>query len=397
MGKSIKVELSPTTKKQLQLSLNRLKREKPNKKGLNGVEEENEIKPKQNIMNSVDFAEMHFNTIGFREKWLTFIGDPCPGFTAMVFGRPKMGKSYLCVDFAGYLARNHGKVLYVSNEEKLDATLQKKLDDKDVKHENLFVSDYLPEDLSEYDFIILDSVNKLGLNPKDLENLKVKNPGKSFIFIFQTTKDGKFRGANSYQHDVDVVIEVPEKGKATQFGRFNQGGEMNIFEEAPAEETEELSGTKKSNRKSASEKKVVKKKDWTEPEWLNEADWRNLKIIKKYCDQGKYKEAMNHAMDCDTVIREEIPGDIWKKMGGQLTKTGEEKLKASASYYGDTPDANNPKFIFQTTSTNLLVMMLDGGLDVNYCVREELANRGLDQRGDWVGFEQAAKIHKIKK
>lgn len=628
MGKSIKVELSPATKKQLQLALNKLK-VKPKKKGLNGVEVK-ETKPKQNLMSSIDFANLHFNSIGFTGKWLNLIGDPSPGFTAMVFGKPKMGKSYLCVDFAGYLARNHGTVLYVANEEKLDATLQMKLNDKNVKHENLFVSDYLPEDLSKYQFIILDSVNKLGLNPKDLDNLKKKNPGKSFIFIFQTTKDGNFKGANSYQHDVDVVIEIPEKGKATQFGRFNAGGEMNIFEdsnemsgvksvemeieaefpvplgeifiyikrkgekeedivsileeepergnaemkkiansiirkknlkikvldvvhsyndssnithgvayftikllgakkdlrkiagenkeieydwnggldgvkkksvnetpmvikptfsvaleefdfliesggsvqeairankleaenwvkklveaqikkehvkakvdavyfmsnddEADEEseglsyydlrisgveselrklagkdkdlyyvwkDEEDISGTKK-NSSSKSEKKssVKKQKDWTEPDWLDKADWGNLKIIKKFVDQGKYKQAMNHAMNCDTVIREEIPGDIWKKMGGELTKTGEGKLKASASYYGDTPDANNPKFIFQTTSTNLLVMILDKGIDINYCVREELANRGLNQHGDWVGFDEAAKIHKIKK
>ena len=74
---------------------------------------------------------------------------------AMVFKDPKwVSKSYLCVDFAGYLARNHGTVLYVANEEKLDATLQMKLNDKDVKHENLFVSDYLPTDLSKYQFVI---------------------------------------------------------------------------------------------------------------------------------------------------------------------------------------------------------------------------------------------------
>jgi DNA adenine methylase len=185
------------------------------------------------IMSSVDFAKEEFSTIGFKDKWLDFIGDPAPGFTAMVFGRPKMGKSYLCVDFAGYLARNHGKVLYVSKEEKLDATLQKKLTDKDVAHPNLFVSDFLPEDLSAYDFIILDSVNKLGLTSKDLEKLKADNKGKSFVFIFQTTKEGKFRGTNEFQHDVDVVIEVPEPGKAVQFGRFNQGGEVDIFRDVP--------------------------------------------------------------------------------------------------------------------------------------------------------------------
>jgi hypothetical protein len=606
MGKSIKVELSPATKKQLQLALNKLKA-KPKKKSLNGIEEEAEIKPKQNLMSSMDFANLHFNSIGFTGKWLDLIGDPSPGFTAMVFGKPKMGKSYLCVDFAGYLARNHGTVLYVANEEKLDATLQMKLNDKDVKHENLFVSDYLPEDLSKYQFIILDSVNKLGLNPKDLDNLKKKNPGKSFIFIFQTTKDGNFKGANSYQHDVDVVIEIPEKGKATQFGRFNAGGEMNIFEDsnelsgiakekpmvikptfsvaleefnfliergesvqeairankleaemwvkklAEAEikkaqakakvenvyfmssddeadeeaegfsyydlrisglenelrkvagkdknlyhvwpDEEDVSGTKK-NRSAKSEKKSnVKKKtqkDWTEPEWLDKADWNNLKIIKKYCDQGKYKEAMNHAMDCDTVIRDEVPGDLWKKMGGTLTPHGEEKLKAQKMksspekivkkksgivfthgvrilkgviekewdreltdgdyieildiaegrnsnfaeivkdidghikdflttmweaikewdkttgkseeksrakfdprLYANRKDDDNPSYIFTGTSSKLLGEAIEGDFDLIYLVRRELANRGQDSKGKWVGFDEAKKIHRV--
>lgn len=190
---------------------------------LNGIEE------KPVIMNSMDFANMQFETIGLKGKWLDLIGDPPSNFTAMVFGKPKMGKSYLCIDFAGYLARNHGKVLYVAKEEGLDMTLQKKLNDKDVAHPNLFVSSILPENLSQYDFIFLDSVNKFGFSPEDLNRLKAFNPTKSFIFIFQTTKAGAFRGANTFQHDVDVVIEVPEQGKAIQMGRFNQGGEMEIF------------------------------------------------------------------------------------------------------------------------------------------------------------------------
>lgn len=182
-----------------------------------------------NIMPSKDFTNLQFNSIGFTGKYLDFIGDPAPGFTAMVFGMPKMGKSYLCVDFAGYLARNHGKVLYVAKEEKLDATLQRKLKDKEVAHENLYVADALPKNLSGYDFIFLDSVNKLGLTPRDLNKLKADNKGKSFIYVFQATKGGKFKGNNEFQHDVDVVIEVPEQGKAVQFGRFNQGGKLDIF------------------------------------------------------------------------------------------------------------------------------------------------------------------------
>jgi hypothetical protein len=181
------------------------------------------------VMNSMDFANLHFNTIGLKGKWLDLIGDPSMNFSAMVSGKPKMGKSYLCIDFAGYLARHHGRVLYVAKEEGLDLTLQTKLNEKDVKHPNLFVASVLPADLSSYNFIFLDSVNKLGLLPHDLTALKMKFPQKSFINIFQTTKDGNFRGANTFQHDVDVVIEIPERGRAVQFGRFNQGGEMNIF------------------------------------------------------------------------------------------------------------------------------------------------------------------------
>lgn len=198
--------------------------------GLAGIEavETGQVPP-DTVMNSMDFARMQFKTLGFTGKWLQLIGDPSSNFTAMVFGKPKMGKSYLCVDFAGYLARNHGKVLYVANEEGLDYTLQEKLNDKNVKHPNLFVSASLPARLADYDFIFLDSVNRLGLSPEDLRVLKAQYPSKSFIYIFQATKQGNFRGENSFQHDVDVVIEVPEKGKAVQMGRFNQGGQLDIF------------------------------------------------------------------------------------------------------------------------------------------------------------------------
>lgn len=187
------------------------------------------VKSLPGVMNSMEFKNMQFKTLGFVGKYRTLIGDPAPGFSAMVYGRPKMGKSFLCVDFAGYLARNHGKVLYIAREEGLDMTLQEKLKAKDVVHPNLYVAEEIPEDISPFDFIFLDSVNKLGLSAKDLETLRSSNPGKSFIFVFQTTKDGHFRGANEFQHDVDIVIEVPEKGRAVQNGRYNQGGEMEIF------------------------------------------------------------------------------------------------------------------------------------------------------------------------
>jgi len=80
----------------------------------------------------------------------------------------------------------------MEKEEGLDMTLQKKLNDKNVAHPNLFVSAILPASLAAYDFIFLDSINRLGLQPEDLNRLRVQNPSKSFIFIFQSTKNATF-------------------------------------------------------------------------------------------------------------------------------------------------------------------------------------------------------------
>jgi len=299
---------------------------------MNGFEEENEelneaivespteAEPKTHsgVMNSMDFKNVQFKTVGFVGKYRQLIGDPSQGFTAMVYGRPKMGKSFLCVDFAGYLARNHGHVLYIAKEEGLDFTLQEKLKAQDVAHPNLDVADHILEDLELYDYVFIDSVNSLKLSTQDLQTLKRNNPGKSFIYIFQTTKDGNFRGANEFQHDVDVVIEVPERGLAVQHGRFNQGGQMNIFSDANST----LEGR-------ALQKKVKHpiQNVWPDTLYLTDADLYLLAQIKHYYDKGDMEMAMYMAMRGETEVRDAIPPDIWKKMGGMLTPTGEEKLR----------------------------------------------------------------------
>ncbi|MFM6934755.1 MAG: hypothetical protein ACKOXP_04875 [Flavobacteriales bacterium] len=61
----------------------------------------------------------------------------------------------------------------------------------------------------------------------DMDEMRKMNPNTSFIFIYHTTKEGKFRGVNAHAHEVDVIIEV-EKGKATSTGRFNAGGSVGV-------------------------------------------------------------------------------------------------------------------------------------------------------------------------
>lgn len=53
-----------------------------------------------------------------------------------------------------------------------------------------------------------------------------------------------------------------------------------------------------------------------------------LKQVKRFYDQGEYELAMDIALRGETETRDAIPGEIWLKMGGMLTSTGREKLKA---------------------------------------------------------------------
>ncbi len=49
----------------------------------------------------------------------------------------------------------------------------------------------------------------------------------------------------------------------------------------------------------------------------------------------------------------------------------------------------------QTALTKLLAAAARGEIDLNRLAREELANRGLDTKGQWVGFEAARDIHQL--
>ena len=49
----------------------------------------------------------------------------------------------------------------------------------------------------------------------------------------------------------------------------------------------------------------------------------------------------------------------------------------------------------QIAMTKVLAAVARGELDLNRLAREELAARGLDDKGVWVGFDRAKLIHKV--
>lgn len=192
------------------------------KKSLNGHEEDNGM-----IVRSGELLAMDFQTIGLKGKYRELIGDPSVGFTAMVYGLPKSGKSTMCLDFANYLASHHGKVLYCAIEEGFGYTLKEKIERLKAHHSNLYITDRVPENLNDFQFVFIDSVSKAGMDVNAIDQLRKMHPDTSFIFIYHTTKEGNFKGVNEHAHEVDVIVRV-DKGKVTSTGRFNAGGSMEI-------------------------------------------------------------------------------------------------------------------------------------------------------------------------
>jgi hypothetical protein len=58
-------------------------------------------------------------------------------------------------------------------------------------------------------------------------------------------------------------------------------------------------------------------------------------------------------------------------------------------------DATNPAFLYSVTATSLLLAAAAGLIDPVALARRELASRGLDADGTWVGFDRAAQIHGV--
>ena len=188
------------------------------------------------IMSSSDLMNYQYNKLPFDGKWGDFVGQPSVNFHAMVYGRPKQGKSILSVQWAKYLSENFGKVLYVASEEGFSVTLQKKVMEFAMDNNNLDFANFRDFEQiknavnkGKYKFVFIDSVNFIKITPEDVEDIKAENPSTAFITIQQATKNGNFRGSQEFAHNCDIVIRV-EAGMASQQGRFQEPTEMNVFD-----------------------------------------------------------------------------------------------------------------------------------------------------------------------
>lgn len=223
-------ELTPARKLELQSMLQRKQSQ------LNALQRSEDIESRKitGIMNASDLLEYKYDCYNFSGKYGEFFGNPSKNFHLMVFGRPKNGKSIFTVQFAKYLS-TLGKVLYIASEEGFSATLQQKIREFGMANPNLYFGNFRDyEQIREvlannnYQFVVIDSINFINLEPEDVEVLKAENPGTAFITIQQATKGGQFRGSQQFAHNCDMIVEIVE-GVAYHTGRFAPPSEMAVF------------------------------------------------------------------------------------------------------------------------------------------------------------------------
>jgi len=182
-------------------------------------------------VNSTEFAKQNFQTVGFTGKWLQLIGDPAEPWKMMVWSKPGKGKSSLMIEFAKYLASAHNRTcLFCANEEGFGLTLQDKFTRMNAFDPNISISQVLPTNLGQYNYVFIDSVTSFKLSITDLEDLIKAFPSTCFVFIYQSTIDGGYRGNKEVEHLVDVSVYINELGYATaQKTRYGGKGTVNVF------------------------------------------------------------------------------------------------------------------------------------------------------------------------
>ncbi|MDX1808345.1 MAG: DNA repair protein RadA [Sulfurospirillaceae bacterium] len=193
---------------------------------------------------------------GDKELDLVLGGGIVNGSLVLVGGSPGVGKSTLLLKIAGNIAKQNGKVLYVSAEE---STSQIKLrsDRLDSNDDNLFLLseirlDIIFDELKKQDFnlLIIDSIqtiysDKLTAAPGSVSQVReitfdlmryAKESNVAIFIIGHITKEGSIAGPRVLEHMVDTVLYFEgDSSRELRLlrgfkNRFGPTSEVGIFE-----------------------------------------------------------------------------------------------------------------------------------------------------------------------
>jgi len=169
-------------------------------------------------------------TLPVTEEWQDCLGEEIArNGTVFFWGGSGNGKSTAVMSFAKMLAAS-GRVLYVSREEGFSVSFQNtvaRLGMADCGAAFQVIDDESVETLTERlskpkspEFVIIDSVQVMGLSYQAFRGLKERFPRKLFVLVSQV--DGKQpdgRGAKKMMYDADLKLWV-EGHTVFSKGRF---------------------------------------------------------------------------------------------------------------------------------------------------------------------------------
>lgn len=192
------------------------------------------------VLSSSDIMNSNYDVIELKGQWTDFMEHPERNLQLAIYGKPKNGKTVFSMQLANQLAR-HGTVLYNLADQGFSLSTQKILKITGLnKNPNVYFSDGrtladLEAKIQEgkYDFVFIDLINKYKLTPDEFDAFRKKHRDIGFILVFESTKDGNFKGDQAWTHDVHAVIEVVDF-VAYNTGRYG-AGEFNVWPERVSE------------------------------------------------------------------------------------------------------------------------------------------------------------------
>lgn len=180
--------------------------------------------PLNGIVDASTLAGVKFRTFQLADPYKREFNKLNSDTQIMIWGSPGHGKSVYALKLAQYVASKLAlKTLYVANEEFGRSTFADKINQFNIGHSNLkFTQDLNESQVKNFDAIIFDSINSMGMTLKDYRNFVKRNPGKLYILIVQTTKDGNFRGGQDWEHEVDTAGEIRNRKLILHKNRFDK-------------------------------------------------------------------------------------------------------------------------------------------------------------------------------
>ncbi len=244
--KKMKVVNAPVAKRETKRSLPPVKRDvsnqvtkEPSKKSavhgsgnalpVPSAAKKNKIVSLNGVVDASQIAKMNFTKLPISGEYKEVFGALYSDTQIMIWGPPGGGKTVWLLKFAQYLSDKLAmQVLYMANEEMNRSTFTEKVRDFKIGNKNLkFAKDMDSLKVSGYkitdfDVVLFDSVQSLGMDLPAYKKFVKENPGRMYVLIIQSTKEGDFRGGKDWEHEVDIAGEVVNRKLILRKNRLDQ-------------------------------------------------------------------------------------------------------------------------------------------------------------------------------